>query len=90
MYEKKGIMIDPDLLQMLCCPETKLPLKEAEDFLLKELNQKISEKTLKNVSGQVITAPLSCLLVTKDGSRAYPVVENIPVLLADEAIILKR
>ena len=90
MYEKKGVMIDSDLLQMLCCPETKLPLTEADGLLLKELNQKISEKTLKNVSGQVITAPLSCLLVTKDGSRAYPVVENIPVLLADEAIILKR
>ena len=90
MYEKKGFMIDPDLLQMLCCPETKLPLKEAEVSLKNEVIQKISEKTLKDLSEQVITALLSCLLDTKDGSRAYPVVENIPVLLADEAIILKR
>ena len=90
MYEKKGFMIDPDLLQMLCCPETKLPLQEADDLLLKELNLKISEKTLKNFSGQVLTTPLEGLLVTVDGSRAYPVVENIPVLLADDSIILKR
>lgn len=90
MYEKKGFMINPDLLQMLCCPETKLPLQEADDLLLKDLNQKISEKALKNLSGQILTTPLEGVLVTTDGTRAYPVIEDIPVLLADEAIILKK
>lgn len=83
-------MIDPDLLQILCCPETKLPLQEADEVLLKELNQKITEKSLKNFSGSFVTTALEELLITADGSRAYPVVEGIPVLLIDESIVLKK
>lgn len=83
-------MIDPDLLQILCCPETKLPLQEANEALLKEINQRITEKSLKNFSGSLVATVLESLLVTADGTRAYPVVEGIPVLLIDESIILKK
>ncbi len=81
-------MIDSKFLDILCCPETRGALKPASDELLASLNSAIESGTLVNAAGEKITEKLTEVLVSEDGSRAYIVREGIPVLLADEAIML--
>ena len=50
------------------------------------LNAAISKGTLTNSKGSVVTEPLLEALITKDGFILYPVHEDIPVMLIDEAI----
>jgi uncharacterized protein YbaR (Trm112 family) len=80
-------MFDKNLLDVLCCPETRTPLKMADEGLIQSLNDAISAGTLKNGCGEKVTEPLVEALVTEDGKRVYPIREGIPVLLSDEAIL---
>ena len=81
-------MFDHALLDILCCPETRGKLGMADEALLSTLNSAISAGSVKNVGGEKVTEPLTEALVTTDKKRVYPVREGIPVLLADEAILL--
>ena len=81
-------MLDFKLLSILCCPETREPLSEAGEDCIALLNNAIEAGSLKNVAGETITERLTEALVTPDGSRVYAVRDGIPVLLADEAILL--
>ena len=81
-------MFDQALLDILWCPETRGKLGMADEALLSTLNSAISAGSVKNVGGEKVTEPLTEALVTTDKKRVYPVREGIPVLLADEAILL--
>ena len=52
------------------------------------MNQRIQAGSLKNRSGQIVTVGLREGLVRQDGRYLYPIREDIPVLLVDEAIPL--
>lgn len=79
-------MIDPDLLAILCCPESHQPLAPAEPALLARLNEQVAAGRLRNRAGQPVTQPLQAGLVRRDGQWLYPVRDALPVLLVDEAI----
>jgi len=81
-------MIDAELLKILCCPETHQDLKQADQPLLNRLNGQISAGTLKARSGKSVTEKLDGGLIRADGKFLYPVRQNIPVMLIDEAIPL--
>ena len=81
-------MFDQSLLDILCCPETRGKLKMAEEGLLSTLNGAIAAGTVKNAGGEKVAETLAEALLTIDGKRVYPIREGIPVLLADEAILL--
>ena len=81
-------MIDPELLKILCCPETHQPLSPADAGLVERLNSQIASGQLRNRGGQPVTRKCDGGLVRKDGRFVYPVCEDIPILLINEAIPL--
>ena len=81
-------MIDPELLKILCCPETHQPLTSADAALVQRLNTQIDSGQLRNRGGQPVTRKCDGGLVRKDGQFVYPVCADIPILLINEAIPL--
>jgi uncharacterized protein YbaR (Trm112 family) len=56
--------------------------------LLARINRAIAAGRVKNRAGRPMEHPLAGGLVRKDQTLLYPIVDDIPVLLADEAIPL--
>ena len=54
--------------------------------MVKKINQRITEGTLKNRAGNKITEPIDEGLVRQDKKFLYPIREDIPIMLIDEAI----
>ena len=83
-------MVDPELLEILVCPEDKTPVRPAEAGLLDKLNTGIRQRTIKNRGGQAVEEELKEGLVRADGKFLYPVRDDIPVMLIEEAIPLDQ
>ena len=81
-------MIDQELLEILACPEDKTPVRMAEPDELERLNEAIRAGSVKNRGGEAVTEPLDAGLVREDGKILYPIREDIPIMLIDEAIEL--
>ena len=81
-------MIDADLLKILACPETKQSLTLADEGTLSKINAGISAGTVCNKAQQKVDKPLEAALVREDGKCCYPIREDIPVMLIEEAIEL--
>jgi uncharacterized protein YbaR (Trm112 family) len=81
-------MINPELLEILVCPETKQTLKVAGTDVLNRVNQAMEVGGLVNQGGERVKDRIEEGLVREDGDVLYPVREDIPVMLLDEAIRL--
>ena len=81
-------MIDKDLLEILACPETHQPLREASADELAAVNARIAAGGATNVGGNAVEGELEGGLVREDGKILYPIREEIPVLLVDEGLAL--
>ena len=81
-------MIKKELLKILACPTDHTPLRSATEQTLARLNRAIAAGRVKNQAGRPVDQPLTGGLVRTDNSLLYPVIDGIPVLLADEAIPL--
>ena len=81
-------MFDTNLLNVLCCPESRGALKLADEACLAAVNNAIAAGSLKNAAGEKISEKMEEALVSDDGKRLYPIREGIPVLLSDEAVAL--
>lgn len=78
--------IDGKLLEILCCPVSKVPLNRLQSTRLEKLNQAIAAGQVQYVRGEPVTAPLREALITEDGKVIYPVEDNIPLLLEEKGI----
>ncbi len=83
-------MIDPEILEILVCPETHQPVRPAEDELIERLNQAIRSGGVTNRGGKEVAEPIEEGLVREDDKILYPVREDIPIMLIDEAIELDK
>lgn len=80
--------ISQELLEILACPETKQPLTLATADLISSLNARISQGQLSNRAGKSVTEPIDGGLVREDGQYLYPIRDDIPIMLIDEALAL--
>ena len=78
--------MDKRLLDILVCPVSKSPLKALSRAQLDAVNAGIRSGTVQTTAGVAVGAPLQAGLVTADGKVIYRVADDIPVMLADEAI----
>ena len=78
--------VDGKLLEILCCPVSKVPLNRLQASKLEKLNREIAAGKVQYVHGETVTAPLQEALITEDGKVIYPVVDDIPLLLEEKGI----
>ena len=79
-------MVDAELLSILVCPENKTPVTLADDALIAKANAAIEAGTLKNRAGEKVAEKIDGGLVREDKAYVYPIREDIPIMLIDEAI----
>jgi uncharacterized protein YbaR (Trm112 family) len=79
-------MIDPQLLEILCCPETKQPVALVDAAVIDRVNTAIQARTVKNRGGKTVEEKIDGGLLREDRKYLYPIRESIPIMLEDEAI----
>ena len=82
--------IDPSLLSILCCPETKQPVSLVGEKELATINHQIDEGLLKNRGGSLVKERLDGALLRSDKNLIYPIREHIPIMLIEEGIQLNQ
>lgn len=82
--------ISDELLAILICPETRSPLRRADAAVVARINMAITAGKLQNRGGDKVEQPIEGGLVGNHGKVLYPIVDGIPKLLSDEAILLEQ
>ena len=81
-------MLTQEILAIICCPETHQGLRPADEALVQSLNQRITAGGVLNRAGKPVAERIDGALVRNDGKIAYPIRQNIPILLVDEGIVI--
>ena len=83
-------MLDESLLKMLQCPQDHSPLALAEKQIVDRLNRGIDAGRIVNVCGHRLKKRIDGGLVRQAGDLLYPILQEIPVMLPDEAVPLAQ
>ncbi|OIP30992.1 MAG: hypothetical protein AUK47_23530 [Deltaproteobacteria bacterium CG2_30_63_29] len=75
-------------LAVLTCPATRQPLTSLDDERLAQLNAAIGDGRVRTQGGEAFREAIDGALIREDGAIAYPVVDNIPVLMVTEGLVL--
>ena len=80
--------VDPELIAILVCPETRQPVRAASSDELARVNAAVRGGTLRNRGGAKVERELSEALMRDDGRVLFPVEDGIPSMLIEESIPL--
>lgn len=78
--------MDKRLLDILCCPVSKTPVRLMGERALQALNDAILAGNVVTVGGAPVKEALSEGLITTDQKVIYRVQDGIPVMLPEEGI----
>ena len=78
--------INQELLDILVCPESRQSLTLAGAEEIGGINQRIARRQLVNRAGAVVTQEVEGALIREDRQFFYPIRDEIPIMLIDEAI----
>jgi len=81
-------MLSPEFLEILRCPEDHSRLSAAGAESVARMNEAVASGRLQNRGGRKVEKHLDGALVRADGKVAYPIIDQIPVLLVDEGIFI--
>ncbi len=81
--------LDPEFVAMLRCPESRQPVAEASADLLLSLNARIRDSSLLDRNGKPVRRELDGGLLREDGTLLYPVWDDLPDMLVQDAIPLE-
>lgn len=82
--------IDPQLLDILVCPESRQPVAMAGAEVLERLNAAVAAGSAVTRGGEQVGDAVSEGLLREDGRILYPVRDGIPIMLIDESIDVTR
>ncbi|WP_114241741.1 Trm112 family protein [Dyella sp. C9] len=78
--------MDKRLLDILCCPVSKAPVRPLSRSELEAVNAAIGSGQVQSVAGAPVKTALSEGLITTDRKVIYRVEDGIPVMLPEEGI----
>ena len=78
--------MDKRLLDILCCPVSKVPVRPLTRPELEALNAAIGGGQVQSVAGAPVQLALAEGLITTDRKLIYRVEDGIPVMLPEEGI----
>jgi uncharacterized protein len=78
--------MDKRLLDILCCPVSKTPVRPLNSGELNALNKAIDAGQVVTVTGAAVQGRLGEGLITVDHKVIYRVEDGIPVMLPEEGI----
>ena len=77
--------VKQELIEMLCCPEERRPLRLMAPDDLRALNRAIATGHASDAGGARVVEAIESGLATVDGASFYPVQEGVPVLVSGTA-----
>ncbi len=78
--------INRKLLDILCCPQTKIPVEIIGADALVALNQKVAAGEVLYCDETKVEEQLAAALITKDHATIYRIDDDIPVMIQQKGI----
>lgn len=78
--------LDRKLLDVLCCPISKTPVRILNREELHRINEEIAAGHLRYLDNSAVETELEEGLITDNGERVYRVDDGIPIMLEERAI----
>jgi uncharacterized protein YbaR (Trm112 family) len=82
------VTVDPQLVEILVCPETRRPVRIASAEELARVNAGVRSGSLRNRGGAKVEKELREALIREDGRVLFPIDDGIPSMLLEESIPL--